>query len=716
MGEINTPTPVLLMPFSPKSILLYHLLKNTGAVISCFCDNDKNLSSKHFNGTPIYSPSEAFEHAPKSVVVLSEKRYYEINEKQLREFGFTDIIVMDDLAFDDDVSKYVSQLNSEYYANLIPKQVPYGKRFQDILLEHKEWRNLLHTVHGATPYYFKNDEYNIFPTVQYTPGFLVCINATGYMESTYFTKCLKSIVAQKHYNTTLLLIVTAENKEIIERELNTIRHSNVVCLLSEFGMDNIATVNFARKHFSDYYENDLIITVGANDEITNNALIRFAGSAFVNKHATVYTANEDRIYADEYIAPFYKRDYQRLKLIDTASLLKNLVCIRSEFTGDIERISLDDIYVIDEVHYHYRVIPAVKYDNNIKPIAFYLPQFHTIPENDKWWGKGFTEWTNVKRAVPMYEGHYQPRKPGALGYYDLVKDKDIQKRQQNLARQYGIYGFCYYYYWFNGKRLLEKPLDNVLNNPELDMPFCICWANENWTRRWDGREQDILMEQTVNDDNDIRFIRDILPILKDPRYIQVNEAPILLIYRHDLFVDIKKTIIKWRKVAAQNGIPELHISIVKTVSLSQNNLSDLGCDSETEFPPWMIGFVNPTISTDLIELNLEFNGVVYDYRHYIRMAMNVRVEKELCFRGIMKGFDNTPRRMENASIFRGSNPEDYKKLLISLVDFVSRQSPNERLIFINAWNEWAEGNYLEPDEKYGDAYLRATSEAVGINC
>src|SRR6266478_229140 len=188
----------------------------------------------------------------------------------------------------------------------------------------------------------------------------------------------------------------------------------------------------------------------------------------------------------------------------------------------------------------------------IRPIAFYLPQYHTIPENDIWWGKGFTEWTNVVKARPQFKGHYQPHLPGELGFYDL-RLEEVRQRQAALAREYGLYGFCYYHYWFNGRRILERPFKEVLASGKPDFPFCLCWANENWTRVWDGGGQDVLLQQHYSAEDDRQHIRWLANAFRDPRYIRIGGRPLFLVYRTELLPDPARTAAIWRNEVAKAG-------------------------------------------------------------------------------------------------------------------------------------------------------------------
>ena len=707
---------IFIMPFAPKSILTCFMLKNCGINVSGFCDNDKNLESKDYEGLPIRSPVEVFKSKSDATIILSERLYYTSNEEQLQKLGFNSIISIDELSFDDDLEDFIPVLNEESYSDLIPKQIGKGRQLLRMMSTLRTWDALLTGFRDehVEPYSFIERDTTLLSLESHDVRFVVCINASGYLVSEFFDQCMSSLSEQKYTDAHCLVVATVENEATLKQKLKNYKCLNITFIITPATITNVESISQARCSFSEYMEYEYIITLGANDTYSKNTLNIFADAIRSYKSFHHFTANEDRLYKGEYISPFYKNEYKKLKAADAVTLMRNVICTRTSNNESVSSIDIDDICVIDDVLYHYRVLDGVSQDNGIKPIAFYLPQFHAIPENDEWWGKGFTEWTNVKRAVPMFEGHYQPHVPGELGHYDLIKDADIQKRQQDLARKYGIFGFCYYFYWFNGKRLLEKPLDNVLANPDLDMPFCICWANENWTRRWDGREHELLMGQEHSDESDTKFLLDVLQILTDPRYITVDGAPLLLVYRWDLFPDFRKTVSRWREVSAQNGVPNLHISMVQTQWYAQSEFIDFGCDSETEFPPWRASTAK--VPKDSIVAESGYSGMVFDYRSYISQSMNLRHSPQTFFRGIMVGFDNTPRRMGNASVYHYSSPEEYKKLMISLVDYTAMRSDEERLIFINAWNEWAEGNHLEPDAKYGDAYLKATSEAIRINC
>jgi len=349
----------------------------------------------------------------------------------------------------------------------------------------------------------------------------------------------------------------------------------------------------------------------------------------------------------------------------------------------------------------------------LRLITFYLPQFHPIPENDAWWGKGFTEWTNVAKARPWFKDHLQPQLPADLGFYDLRVD-EVREEQARLASRYGISGFCYYYYWFNGRRLLERPLEAMLATGKPDFPFCICWANESWTRRWDGSEHDVLMEQVHSPDSDRQFIQDIIPILKDPRYIRVAGAPILLVYRFSLMPDPISATETWREACREAGIERLHIAAVQSFGIQDPRL--FGCDSAVEFPPH--GVSAREISGDVEDLDPAFKGKIYDYRDLIASDEMRAKTPYPVFPTVMPSWDNTARRGATGHVFHNSSPEAYETWLRNAIARTAAEPvEGERMVFINAWNEWAEGTHLEPDRKWGHAYLEATkrclSESIG---
>ncbi|MFT3929004.1 MAG: glycoside hydrolase family 99-like domain-containing protein [Spongiibacteraceae bacterium] len=345
----------------------------------------------------------------------------------------------------------------------------------------------------------------------------------------------------------------------------------------------------------------------------------------------------------------------------------------------------------------------------IKLIAFYLPQYHPIPENDEWWGKGFTEWTNVTRAKPQFVGHYQPHLPADLGFYDL-RVPDVQRQQVELAKQYGLGGFCFYFYWFGGKRLLETPIKQYLENTALDLPFCLCWANENWSRRWNGLDQDILVGQSHSPEDDIAFIEYIAAYLRDPRYIRIDGKPLLLVYRPSLIPSPSETAERWRQWCKEAGIGEIYLAY--TQSFEVTNPAVYGFDAAIEFPP--NNSAPPVITETVEQLNENFTGIVYDWKIFVERSRFYSSPDYTLFRSVCPSWDNTARRPNGGAVFHNSSPELYEEWLSNACrDTVERfTNPSNRLVFVNAWNEWAEGAHLEPDQKYGHAWLQATSKAL----
>lgn len=341
-------------------------------------------------------------------------------------------------------------------------------------------------------------------------------------------------------------------------------------------------------------------------------------------------------------------------------------------------------------------------------VAFYLPQFHRIPENDAWWGEGFTEWRNVTRALPQFEGHFQPRLPGALGFYDL-SDGVTLRRQAELAREYGIGAFCFYFYWFNGRRLLDSPLQQWLEDPSLDLPICLCWANEPWTRQWDGRPQDTLIAQHHDPDDDLAFIEYIARYLRDPRYLRIDGRPLLLIYRPGLLRSARDTTDRWRGWCRAHGIGEIFITYVQ--SFERPDPTDIGCDAAVEFPPNLVPA--QSISVDQVALNPEFDGEILDWRDMALACQERPDPPYTLFPGVNPSWDNQPRRPGRGRVLLHAAPRRYQAWLHATIrDRMPRLAPSQRLVFINAWNEWAEGAILEPDVRWDHAWLDATREAL----
>ncbi len=340
-------------------------------------------------------------------------------------------------------------------------------------------------------------------------------------------------------------------------------------------------------------------------------------------------------------------------------------------------------------------------------IAFYLTQFHPTPENDLWWGKGFTEWTNVTKARPLFEGHLQPHLPTDFGFYDL-RVRDTHHDQIRIAKEYGIDGFCYHYYWFSGTRVLSRPLDDMLADPESDMPFCLCWANESWTRRWDAADHEVLMEQKYLPEDNLAFIKSLVPFFEDPRYIRVDGKPFLIVYRPQHLPDASKTAQVWRDHCRSVGLGEIHIC----AALTHGNMNYLqyGFDSGVEFPPHNVGAQNVNSS---VRFNEPFRGNVMQYADVAHSYLDRNYDGLRVFRTVFPSWDNTARTKERALIVLNGVPDNYEYWLSATIDRTLRSSvEGEQLVFINAWNEWAEGCHLEPDRWFGQGFLRATQNAI----
>ena len=352
---------------------------------------------------------------------------------------------------------------------------------------------------------------------------------------------------------------------------------------------------------------------------------------------------------------------------------------------------------------HQELIDAL---DDVCVIAFYLPQFYPTPENDFWWGPGFTEWRNVAKARPNFIGHDQPRQPGDLGYYDL-RLRSVRDQQRALAARYGVNGFCYYYYWFDGHRMLDKPIEDLLDPTLQAHPFCLCWANENWTRRWDGQDREILIEQKHSPDDDIAVIHDIVRYMANPAYIRIRGKPLLLVYRVDLFPDFPRTAEAWRTECHRLGIGKIYLAMVQSFKLSGDSIRPhyYGCDAAVEFPAHYVPNVHsPTVPV----INPAYAGHVTSYEDAAIYYATREHPGYKRFRCVMPGWDNTARMQDSGFIFEQSSPGAFQAWVEAAVAETKRDfEGDERILFVNAWNEWAEGAYLEPDRRFGHTYLEA---------
>jgi lipopolysaccharide biosynthesis protein len=352
------------------------------------------------------------------------------------------------------------------------------------------------------------------------------------------------------------------------------------------------------------------------------------------------------------------------------------------------------------------------YNRQLKAIAIYLPQFHPTLENDEWWGKGFTEWTNVTKAKPLFKGHYQPHLPSDLGFYDL-RLEESRIAQAELAKQYGIYGFCYYHYWFKGKRLLNRPIDDMLKSETPNFPFMFFWANETWSRRWLGEEKEVLIKQEYTNKDDVEHAKWLCEnVFIDPRYIRIYDRPAFAIYRpHDL-PDYKRTIDIIKQIAIKSGLKEPYI-----IGSNSHTQSLEAFDSILNFEP-QLGLLSDAFvdgsSADKKARNLSL-GIksatlkVYDYGE-VKEIMAAREFSYKYLPSVFVGWDNSPRRGKKGIIIQNQNKEDFKKSLVRAKNIVQDYSTQEQIVFINAWNEWAEGNHLEPCTRYGHQFLEAVKE------
>lgn len=349
-------------------------------------------------------------------------------------------------------------------------------------------------------------------------------------------------------------------------------------------------------------------------------------------------------------------------------------------------------------------------------IAIHLPQFYPFKENDEWWGKGFTEWRNVAAAKPRFKGHYQPHIPSDIGFYDL-RLHESRMEQEKLAKEYGIYGFCYYHYWFSGKLIMEKPVEAKLAEPEEDFPFMLCWANVSWARNWEGGNNVILMEQKYSHEDDIAHFNYLLPFFKDPRYIRVNGKPVFAIHSTDIIPDIEERIKFWKQMAKENGFDLYFCRFEPNEKVGKQYMTP-SMDAAVEFQPFnMADYRRKHLNMKMV-LRKILGGKevsnIYSYKKYVnyQCTRNYKTDyKE--YPSLFPNWDNASRRVNRPFMaFHKSTPALFEKWLSHVYTHFIPYSEEENLIFINAWNEWAEGCHLEPDLKYGRSYLEVIKKVI----
>ena len=381
----------------------------------------------------------------------------------------------------------------------------------------------------------------------------------------------------------------------------------------------------------------------------------------------------------------------------------------------------------------------------VRVIGLYLPQYHPIPENDKWWGKGFTEWTNVAKAKPLFKGHYQPRIPADLGFYDL-RLPEVREQQAELAREAGLEGFCYYHYWFgNGRQLLERPFNEVVASGKPDFPFCLCWANHDWSNKtWDRKSarqhETMLAEQLYpGPEDDILHFQTLLPAFKDRRYMTVDGRLLFAIFDPYRFKNVSDFMQNWQRMAQENGLPGFYFvgmtpstlamqfnpdgtrhpampNLSSSAALYEHVLS-LGFDAVNSFGKrrgemLYEGKVKNLAKTILRKIGMPVGSQKYDYAKTVKNYFAPEDNWENVFPTIMPQWDRTPRASSYDGVYVNATPEKFEQHILQALSLVKDKQPEHRIIFLKSWNEWGEGNYVEPDQKYGHGYLDAIRNAI----
>jgi len=362
----------------------------------------------------------------------------------------------------------------------------------------------------------------------------------------------------------------------------------------------------------------------------------------------------------------------------------------------------------------------------MKIIAFYLPQFHTFAENDNWWGKGFTEWVSVKNAKPIIKGHQQPKIPLDSNYYDL-SEVEVMEWQSTIAKEYGIYGFCYYHYWFDGKLLMEKPMEQMLKNPKVDMPFCICWANENWTRAWAQKNREVLIKQTYSDEKDWeKHFEYLYQFWKDERYIKIDGMPLMVIYRPEIIPVLEEMLVCWQKLAKEKGMKGIAFAYQRAEYDHRYDKAGKYFKFGIEYQPGCVKCFqekslimllkrsfNMLLSKTSIPL-ARWNTYSMSYDKAWKAILKMKPRDEKMIPGAFANWDATPRHKRRGSFYLGVTPEKFKKYLSSQIKH-AKDVYKKDMLFMFAWNEWGEGGYLEPDEENQYQMLESVREALKEN-
>jgi len=413
---------------------------------------------------------------------------------------------------------------------------------------------------------------------------------------------------------------------------------------------------------------------------------------------------------------FFQEELQKVLHSKSWKLTKPLRFVTSKISKNSFNESLDASVVV-QTDYHSIPSYTSEYQENIvfdaftplvKTLAFYLPQYHEIAENNAWWGKGFTEWTNTKKSKPLFDGHYMPREPHEdIGYYNL-EDIEVLKKQVQLAKQHGLYGFAFYYYWFSGKRLLEKPVDLLLKHPEIDFPFVLCWANENWTRTWDGLEKEVLISQEYREEDPYLFIKDWKKYVDDPRYIRIEGKPVLMVYNPGAIKKFSDVCKKWREASKDLGIGEIIIWSKNDIARNDVTNSEF-VDGEFDFAPHGFTLPNDEITgiqnaSNIVNYSklVSFLGETYDNHYPLRPFQY----------SVTMGWDNAARRQTGFKIYYNYSLESFYTWSTLAIKKLYQNSFENTFFLVNAWNEWGEGTYLEPDKKYGYANINTLSKAI----